>query len=165
MPDAPDAPDDFERFFADAEPRLRRALVARLGIERGREATAEALAWAYEHWSEVQDMTNAVGYLYRVGHSRTRPRKAVTADRLGAASAPEPQPASVDPQLWAVLWELSDNQRQAVVLVHAYGWTLREAADVMDCSISTVNTHLRRGLKRLREGLAVGVAVGGPDDR
>jgi RNA polymerase sigma-70 factor (ECF subfamily) len=165
VPDAPDAPDAFERFFADAEPRLRRALVARLGIERGREATAEALAWAYEHWSEVQHMTNAVGYLYRVGQSRTRPRKAVTADRLGATSVPGPQPASVDPQLWAALWELSDNQRQAVVLVHAYGWTLREAAEVMGCSISTVNTHLRRGLKRLRNGLAIEVAVGGPDDR
>ncbi len=159
-----DTPDDFERFFADAEPRLRRALVARLGIDRGREATAEALAWAYEHWSEVQDMTNAVGYLYRVGHSRTRPRKAVAADRLAPPAVAASQPGSVDPQLWTALGELSDNQRQAVVLVHAYGWTLREAAEVMDCSISSVNTHLRRGLKRLRSELDIEVAVGGPDE-
>jgi DNA-directed RNA polymerase specialized sigma24 family protein len=66
---------DFSAFFALAEPRLRRAFVAAYGGERGREATAEALAWAWEHWSEVQAMDNPMGYLYRVGSSRTRGRR------------------------------------------------------------------------------------------
>ena len=42
-PDQP-AVNDFESFFASTEPSLRRALVAGFGGERGREATAEALA-------------------------------------------------------------------------------------------------------------------------
>ena len=65
----------FEQFFATAEPRLRRALVATYGGERGREASAEALAWAWEHWPKVQAMEHPLGYLYRVAQSRSRPRK------------------------------------------------------------------------------------------
>ena len=51
----------FEQFFATAEPRLRRALVATYGGERGREASAEALAWAWEHWPKVQAMEHPLG--------------------------------------------------------------------------------------------------------
>jgi hypothetical protein len=70
-----DGPAGFEVFYDLAEPRLRRALVAAYGTERGREATCEALAWAWEHWNDVRGMANPVGYLYRVGQSRTRPRR------------------------------------------------------------------------------------------
>ena len=64
--------DEFATFMLDAEPRLRRALVAAFGSQRGREATAESLAWGWEHWTRVRAMHNPVGYLYRVGRSRTR---------------------------------------------------------------------------------------------
>ena len=42
------------------EPRLRRAFVAGYGSERGREATAEALAYAWERWAQIEPMPNAV---------------------------------------------------------------------------------------------------------
>jgi len=41
---------EFEELKRRVEPGLRRALFSVLGIDRGREATAEALAWAREHW-------------------------------------------------------------------------------------------------------------------
>ena len=115
--------DGFATFFAEAEPRLRRALVARLGAERGREATAEALAWAFEHWAEVEPMANGVGYLYRVGISRTRARKPVEPERVAAAagSAGRQPGDDVDPELWAAVSALTDNQRVAVVLVRRAG--------------------------------------------
>jgi DNA-directed RNA polymerase specialized sigma24 family protein len=152
--DAADAADvaataSFEDFLEMAEPRLRRALVARLGRERGREATAEALAWAYEHWERVRAMENPVGYVYRVGVSRTRPpRLAVGIGRARWSDQPEAEPGLV-----AALGRLSARQRQAVVLVCAYDWTLVEVATVTGRTVSTVNTHLRRGLKRLRADL------------
>lgn len=146
----------FTAFFAEAEPRLRRALVARLGVERGREATAEALAWAFEHWSEVEPMANAVGYLYRVGVSRTRERKAIEPERAAAATTGSlPRPGDdVDPELWAAVSDLSDNQRVAVVLVHAFGWSMKDVAELLEVSVPTVGTHLRRGLEHLRRRLA-----------
>ena len=45
---------------------LRRALVARHGLERGCEAAAEAIAWASEHREELAEMDNPLGYVYRV---------------------------------------------------------------------------------------------------
>ena len=45
--DGPEAP-AFEEFFVRVEPRLRAALTSLYGADLGREATAEALAWAFE---------------------------------------------------------------------------------------------------------------------
>ena len=95
---------DFSAFFALAEPRLRRAFVSAYGGERGREATAEALAWAWEHWSEVEAMDNPIGYLYRVGRSRTRGRRyRVLFDREPTAVTSGSSPAS------ATRWRHSPN--------------------------------------------------------
>jgi RNA polymerase sigma-70 factor (ECF subfamily) len=141
---------DFSAFFALAEPRLRRALVATFGGERGREATAEALAWGWEHWSEVEAMDNPMGYLYRVGRSRTRGRR----HRVLFARADAAEPW-IEPGLGEALAALSERQRLAVGLVHGYGWTLREVADVCGLRVTTVQNHLERGLARLRTLLGV----------
>jgi DNA-directed RNA polymerase specialized sigma24 family protein len=141
---------DFSAFFALAEPRLRRAFVAAYGGERGREATAEALAWAWEHWSEVEAMDNPIGYLYRVGRSRTRGRRF----RVVFTPVDRYEPW-VEPGLGAALASLTERQRLTVGLVHGYGWTLREVADVCGLRVTTVQNHLERGTARLRSLLGV----------
>ncbi len=151
----------FEAFFAEAEPRLRRALTAAYGPDRGREAAAEALAYAWQHWDRVAEMANPVGYLYRVGISRTRARKPIEPERLAALGPPPTQVGDeVDPELWEAVTDLSDNQRVAVVLVHAFGWAMRDVADLLGVSVPTVGTHLRRGLATLRRRLADNPAPG-----
>jgi DNA-directed RNA polymerase specialized sigma24 family protein len=139
---------EFRAFFSVAEPRLRRALVAAYGPERGREAAAEGLAFAWEHWSELRTMNNPIGYLYRVGQSRTRPRK--TRAVFGRPDAREPW---VEPGLAAALARLSERQRVAVVLVHGFGWSLREVADLTGIAPTTIQNHVERGLARLRAAL------------
>ena len=141
---------DFSAFFALAEPRLRRAFVSAYGGERGREATAEALAWAWEHWSEVEAMDNPMGYLYRVGRSRTRGRRY----RVVFARA-DGGDQWFEPRLGDALAALTERQRVAVGLVHGYGWTLREVADVCGLRVTTVQNHLERGTARLRALLGV----------
>jgi DNA-directed RNA polymerase specialized sigma24 family protein len=141
---------DFSAFFALAEPRLRRAFVAAYGGERGREATAEALAWGWEHWSEVEAMDNPIGYLFRVGRSRTRGRRF----RVVFLRADGAEPW-VEPGLADALAALTERQRLAVGLVHGFGWTLREVADVSGLRVTTVQNHLERGLARLRSLLGV----------
>jgi hypothetical protein len=66
---------DFEAFVRATEPRLSRALAAAYGFEDGRDATAEALAYAFEHWERLRDVENLPGYLFRVGQSRSRRRR------------------------------------------------------------------------------------------
>ena len=140
----------FNDFVSMVEPVLRRALVARYGHERGREAAAEALAYAWEHWEDVSTMSNPAGYLYRVGQSRTRPRRQrVLFDRRFAE---EPL---VEPGLPDALARLSPKQRVAVVLVHGFGMTLREVAEVTGLGVTTVQTHMERGLRRLRMELGI----------
>jgi DNA-directed RNA polymerase specialized sigma24 family protein len=53
------------------------------------------------------------------------------------------------------LAQLSDRQRVAVVLVHGFGWTIREVAELTNTRTTTVQNHLERGLARLRSGLEV----------
>ncbi len=139
---------EFGAFFAVGEPRLRRALVAAYGPDRGREAAAEALAFAWEHWGELRTMKNPIGYLYRVGQSRTRSRKT-----RAVFGRPESGEAWVEPGLGAALGRLSERQRVAVVLVHGFGWSLREVADLTGTARTTVQNHVERGLARLRAAL------------
>ena len=150
-----DAVDDFTGSFTifvkEVETRLRHALVAVFGQEQGRDATAEALAYAWEHWDRISDMNNPAGYLYRVGRSRGRQR------RLRPVFDPVPRDhlPAVEPGLPDALLSLSEKQRVAVVMVHAYDWPRQEAAALLGVSVSTLDTHLQRGLGKLRNGLGV----------
>ena len=133
------------------ESRLRIALTAALGPEDGRDAAAAALAYAWEEWDRVSQMANPAGYLYRVGRSSQRKRRE-------PAWLPVPSDAlpRVEPGLPSAIGGLSERQRLAVVLVHAYGWERGEVAELAGVSVSAIDTHLARGLARLRRSLGVG---------
>jgi DNA-directed RNA polymerase specialized sigma24 family protein len=140
----------FVEFVGAAEPRLRRALVGAYGPERGRDAAAAALAYAWTHWDRVAPMEHPVAYLYRVGQSETRPRRRrVLTDPIAGV---EPL---VEPGLRQALVALSTRQRTAVVLVHGFDWPIDEVAQLLGTSANTARTHLKRGLDKLREALEV----------
>lgn len=147
--EGPDA-SEFESFFDAVEPQLRRAHFAVFGLERGPEATAEAFAWAWETWPRVRNLESPVGYLFRVGQSKTRRRRFRPV--FSPATADDPL---VEPRLGAALAQLSESQRAAVVLVHGFGWTLREVAELRGIRVTSVQTHLERGLRRVRAALEV----------
>lgn len=148
------AEDEFEAFVAHSEPLLRRALVASYGPTVGRDATVDALSWAWEHWTRVQPMDSPVGYLYRVGQT--------SAQRYFTSARPETLPPlrpagepDVQPELADALQRLSVQQRATVVLAHGYALSQREVAAVLGISVSTVRQHLDRALARLRNELEV----------
>lgn len=135
-------------FVRQAEPRLRRAFAGALGIERGSEALAEAFAWGWENRGMLADVSNPVGYLFRVGQSKSRPKK--------RPELPPPDPGRmphIEPGLVEGLKALSEMQRTSVWLVHACGWSHGEVADALEITASTVATHVRRGLDALRARL------------
>jgi DNA-directed RNA polymerase specialized sigma24 family protein len=123
-------------------------LIAAYGLERGREAACEALAFAWEHWDQLREADNPVGLLYRVGQSRTRPRK----PRRVFDRPVEWEPV-VEPALARAMAALPDRQRVAVFLVHGAGWTLSEVAALLAVSPSTVQRHVDRALAKLRRAL------------
>jgi DNA-directed RNA polymerase specialized sigma24 family protein len=142
----------FERFVDEVEPRLRRALVATFGPVDGRQAVVDALSWAWEHWDRIGDLRDPVAYLYRVGRTAVA-RQRTTAVPFAVDGVVVPP--EVEPGLLDALRALSEQQRAAVVLVHAHGWSQRQAAEILGVSISTLREHLARGMDRLREHLEV----------
>lgn len=144
---------DFDDFFDEVEPRLRRALISRFGSEIGREATVDALVYGWRHWDRVRAMANPAGYLYRVG--------------VSSVPSPAPPPSFSEPVTWDDPWvepslevglaTLSDSQRTAVVLHHSLGWTHEEIADLLEVSASTIRNHIDRGMSKLRSVLKVAV--------
>jgi len=142
--------EEFQAMVAVVEPRLRRALVAAYGFDKGREATAAALAWAWEHRRRLRKIDQKVAYLFRVGQSSLRVKK--TAPLFEIPHHEEPW---IEPRLGSALAALSERQRIAVVLVYGFRWTLAEVADLTGTRIPTVQTHLERGLRHLRAAMEV----------
>jgi len=145
---------EFSAFVRTVEPKLLDALVATYGPVDGREATVDALSWAWENWDRLIDVSNKVGYLYRVGQSATR-RFVVRDLRLTGSHAADLHVPDVEPGLVPALGALSDQQRTAVLLVHAFDWSQTEVAALLEVTPSTVREHLRRALERLRGNLEV----------
>lgn len=139
--------EEFTVFFHDVEPRLSFALAAAYGVEVGREATADAMAHAWEHFADVREMANPAGYLYRVGQSSSRRYR--RRSPLFPPVVPTHMP-DVEPGLPDALNSLSSAQRTAVVLLYVLEWTEREAADLLGVDRSTVRRHRDRGLTKLR---------------
>ena len=145
--------DDFVEFVGANEGRLRHALTAAFGLEVGKEAAAEALAYGWEHWEKVRAMANPVGYLYVVG--RSKGLKLVVYSRPVFPPIPEDRTPWFEPGLPAALAALPERERIVLLLLHGYGWHMSEVAETLGVSKSTVQTHAERGMGRLRQKLGV----------
>ena len=144
---------EFADFVASAEPRLRLALGSAFGFDVGEDATAEAMAFAWEHWDRVLASANPIGYVFAVGRNRARRSRRRHAPRL-----PPVRPVEIpwiEPGLPAALGRLSERQRVVVMLLHCFEWTLAEVAEVLGMSKASVQVHDRRGMARLRHELGV----------
>jgi RNA polymerase sigma-70 factor (ECF subfamily) len=144
----------FSTFLGDVEERLRRALIARYGPEVGREAAAEALVYAWEHWAKLDKMDNPGGYLFRVGQSRARKFHSKTRPLRSDPVADVPEPW-FEPSLAESLDRLSPKQRTAVMMIHGYGHTFEETAQALGVTRSTVQRHVDRAMAKLRTDLEV----------
>lgn len=144
--------ESFTVFVKNAEPKLSYALAAAYGPQVGKEATADAMAYGWEHWDDVKDMKNPAGYLYRVGQTAARKYQRKQALFPAVESRELPQ---VEPGLPSALEGLTELQRIAVVLLYAMEWSEREIADLLGVDRSTVRRHRDRGLAKLRSSLEV----------
>jgi DNA-directed RNA polymerase specialized sigma24 family protein len=143
----------FEDFAATVGLHLRVALVAAYGPEVGRDAAAEAIAYGWQNWERVGAMSNPAGYLYRVGQSAAR-REFERRD-VFMEGEPDPVLPDFDPGLVPALRSLTEHQRVAVVMVHGFGWSQAEVAEVLSVSPSTVRTHIARAIAHMKEALEV----------
>jgi DNA-directed RNA polymerase specialized sigma24 family protein len=100
----------------------------------------------------VASLENPAGYVYKVGR-RSATRTSVAAPTI-FPSAPIELPW-VEPGLPKALGSLTERQRVVVTLVHGFGFSQREVADLLSVSAGSVQRHVERGLKKLRAALGV----------
>ena len=144
----------FARFVGEHELRLRRAFVAAYGTEHGRDATAEASRGHGSAGIVRRRCENPAGYLWRVGRSR------ITGH--AGANRGVPEPAADDVLVEPALLRASRThgaRRAAVLLVHGYGWQLKEVAELMDVRVTTVQNHVERAMAKFRAALTVEAAL------
>ncbi|PHR12619.1 MAG: RNA polymerase subunit sigma-70 [Sphingopyxis sp.] len=79
----------------------------------------------------------------------------LVAERILSAPAPQQEPIHLA-DLQRGLMELSDDQREAIILVGAGGYSYEEAADIANCAIGTMKSRVSRARKALEEILEEG---------
>jgi RNA polymerase sigma factor (sigma-70 family) len=142
---------EFEAFVIDRGPGIRRTLVGRYGAEVGVEAYADAIEYAWEHWTRLREMENPSGYLFRVGQTRSRRHRTRRAPI--PPDGDETFEGAEQPELHDAMWSLPPTQRTAVLLVHGFDYPYREAAELMGVSEAALRNYVHRGMTRLRQAL------------
>ncbi len=148
---------EFESFAATTGERVRRALVAHYGVEVGAEASAEAMAVAWQRWDSVAEMENPAGFLFRVGQSKARPhlrwRRRNTGFPAWDLGSVSDDAAVLD--LLRSMARLPEARRACVLLVKSYGFSYREVGRLLGISETAVTNHVHRGMSQLRSMMEV----------
>ena len=64
----------FDDFAKEAMEQLSRAFIAAFGFDRGQDALSEAMAYAAANRDRVVSFDNPLGYLWKVGKTRSARR-------------------------------------------------------------------------------------------
>jgi len=156
----------FRLFVASHRERARRLAWRLVG---GDDAAAEdviqdAFIKAYRALGRFREEASLATWFYRIvvhqAHDYCRWRtvretwSALWYGKLPSSSEQESGDPLLRRRIANALAQLSHNQREAFVLVHLEGFSVREAAACMDKPEGTVKSHLHRALLTLRSELA-----------
>ena len=167
--DQTDLEQRFSLFVSTHRERARRLAWRLIGGDEGAadDVTQEAFVKAYQGLGTFRQEASLDTWFYRIlirqAHNYRRWRSVRdTWGRLWSQTQAVPpvfaEPASGDPALRQriqhALDKLTHSQRQAFILVHLEGFTVRECAELLDRPSGTVKSHLHRALTALRAELA-----------
>ena len=166
----PGSPEDFDRLYRTAYPRVFRTLSAILrDPEEAEDCAQDAFVQAFKAWKRWRPEAPAEAWVHRIAVNRAisyrRRSKLRTVGevlrRLGRP-APPPDPAEVvtRPDLLKALRALPPRLAAAIVLRHYHGYTNREIAAALRVSERTVGARLRQAAQRLRDVLEPSFSLG-----
>lgn len=150
-----EANDSFSAFYRHAWPQVARGLGATLGdVNLAAEATDEAMARAYAHWSKVGAYEFPAGWVYRVGlnwsrsyhrrMARALPNRRLDTGELGAVA---------EPSVRAALLDLDVKHRSVIVCRLLLDWSVEETATALKIAPGTVKSRQSRALDILASTL------------
>ncbi|MBK1622508.1 MULTISPECIES: sigma-70 family RNA polymerase sigma factor [Hyphomicrobiales] len=148
-----------------AIPNLRAFAVSLCGNgERADDLVQETLMKAWAKFHTFQEGTNLRAWLFTIlrneFYSQVRKKGREVEDAEGAYAAKlASQPAQnghMDLRDFnEALSQLPDDQREALVLVGASGFSYEEASEICDCAVGTIKSRVSRARTRLAELLAL----------
>jgi RNA polymerase sigma-70 factor (ECF subfamily) len=157
-----------------ALPNLRAFAISLCGnVDRADDLVQETLVKALAHIDSFQPGTNMQAWLFTIlrNHFRSeyRKRRREVEDvegRYAATLASQPDQSSrlEFEEMRAALMRLPQDQREALILVGASGFSYDEAAKICGCAVGTIKSRVNRARRRLAEELTIeGAEDIGPD--
>ena len=155
-------------------PSLRAFAASLVGMgDRADDLVQEALVKAWANLGRFEPGTNMKAWLFTILrntlYSTHRKRKREVQDvdgRYSAMLASQPnQTCYLDlDDFCRALDQLPDDQREALILIGASGFSYEEAAEICGCAIGTVKSRVNRARSRLADILGADAASDfGPD--
>src|SRR6267154_4750033 len=157
-----------------AVPNLRAfAISLSRNVDRADDLVQETLLRAIDNIDSFQPGTNMSAWLFTIlrnlFRSEHRKRRREVEDPEGTyadtlTSVPEQQGRVEFEELRVALAKLTPDQREAIILVGASGFSYEEAAAICDCAVGTIKSRVNRARTRLSELLSIdGADDFGPD--
>jgi RNA polymerase sigma-70 factor, ECF subfamily len=157
-----------------AVPKLRAFAISISGnVDRADDLVQETLLRAMANINLFQPGTNMVAWLFTIlrnlfrSEYRKRRREVEDADGSYAnalKSQPEQESRVEFEEFRTALAKLPPDQREALILVGASGFSYEEAAAICDCAVGTIKSRVNRARNRLCELLKIESAEDfGPD--
>ncbi|HEY9211448.1 MAG TPA: sigma-70 family RNA polymerase sigma factor [Ancylobacter sp.] len=148
-----------------AIPNLRAFAISLSGsVDRADDLVQETLLRAFANIGSFRPGTNLPAWLFTIlrnlFRSEYRKRRREVPDSDGAFAATLTTNPDQDTHLdfedfRAALDKLPPDQREALVLVGASGFSYEEAAEICHCAVGTIKSRVNRARKRLGELLAI----------
>ena len=157
-----------------AVPSLRAFAISLCGtVDRADDLVQETLLRALANIHSFQPGTNMSAWLFTIlrnlFRSEYRKRRREVADSDGSYAAqlkahPEQDGKIEFREFRDALQKLPDEQREALILVGASGFSYEEAANICGCAVGTIKSRVNRARSRLSDLLAIhGSDDFGPD--
>ena len=157
-----------------AVPSLRAFAISLCGnVDRADDLVQETLLRAMANIESFQPGTNMSAWLFTIlrnlFRSEYRKRRREVEDTDGSyaeslRSHPEQQGRVEFEEFRAALTRLPPDQREALILVGASGFSYEEAAAICNCAVGTIKSRVNRARTRLAELLSIDSAEDfGPD--
>lgn len=151
----------FESFYAaERRPVLGLAYVLSGSRSGAEDLAQEAFVAAYRNWERVSAYDDPGAWVRRVVANTSVSwlrRKAAEAKALMRLGRPDFTIPEIDPTadlIWREVRRLPARQAQVVALRYLDGQEVSDIARILQCSESTIHTHLRRGKESLAHRLA-----------
>jgi RNA polymerase sigma-70 factor (ECF subfamily) len=146
-------------------PSLRAFAISLSGnVDRADDLVQETLLRALANIQSFQPGTNLSAWLFTIlrnlFRSEYRKRKREVEDTDGSfAESLKSNPEQVSrvefQEFRAALAQLPPEQREALILVGASGFSYEEAADICECAVGTIKSRVNRARNRLAKLLAI----------